>query len=88
MELVINRHKVALTNREKIYFPDEGYTKGDVIEYYRKVSKFILPYLKDRAESLHRYPNGIKGMSFYQKDVDHTPPDWAKTVEILFRIER
>lgn len=82
MDVTINKHKVTITNQDKIYFPDGGYTKGDVIEYYRKISRYILPYLKNRPESLHRYPNGINGMSFYQKDVDHTPPDWAKSIEI------
>ena len=81
-EAIINKHKLTLTNLDKIYFPAGRYAKGDVIDYYRKISKYILPYLKDRPESLHRYPNGIKRQSFYQKDVDHMPPEWAKTVEI------
>jgi bifunctional non-homologous end joining protein LigD len=81
-EVTINRHKLKLTNLDKIYFPDDGYTKGDVIEYYRKISKYMLPYLKDRPESMLRHPNGIYGKSFFQKNVDHMPPDWVKTEKI------
>jgi bifunctional non-homologous end joining protein LigD len=81
-EIKINNRKLKLTNLDKLYFPDEGYTKGDVIEYYRKVSKYILPYLKDRPESLNRHPNGIKEEGFYQKDVADLPPDWVKTEKI------
>ncbi len=71
-----------ITNPNKVFWPKEGYTKGDVIEYYRNIAPYILPYLKDRPESLNRYPSGINGKSFYQKDVDHMPPDWVKTERI------
>ncbi|MFO7447050.1 MAG: non-homologous end-joining DNA ligase, partial [Ignavibacteriaceae bacterium] len=67
----------------KIYFPDDGYTKGDLIEYYDSVSKYILPYLKDRPESLNRHPNGIYEQSFFQKDMRDTAPDWADT-ELIY----
>lgn len=70
---------LKLTNLDKIYFPDEGFTKGDIIEYYNKISRYILPYLKNRPESLNRHPNGINGKSFYQKDMRDTVPDWADT---------
>ena len=78
-EIKIGGNKLKLTNLKKVYFPDEGYTKGDVIEYYRSVAKYILPYLKGRPESLNRHPNGIDGESFYQKDIKDLPPDWVKT---------
>ncbi len=78
-EIKISGNKLKLTNLKKVYFPDEGYTKGDVIEYYRSVAKYILPYLKGRPESLNRHPNGIDGESFYQKDIKDLPPDWVKT---------
>jgi len=78
-EVKIDGHKLQLTNLKKVYFQDEGYTKGDVIEYYRSVAKYILPYLKGRPESLNRHPNGIDGESFYQKDIRDLPPDWVKT---------
>lgn len=82
VSVVINKRKVQLTNLDKVFWPKEKYTKGDVVAYYRTISKYILPYLKDRPESLNRYPNGIRGENFYQKDVDHEPPSWVKTKQI------
>lgn len=61
---------VDFTNLDKVFWPKERYRKGDVIAYYKKIAPYILPYLKDRAESLNRYPDGIEGEHFYQKDVD------------------
>jgi bifunctional non-homologous end joining protein LigD len=78
----INGYPVKLTNLDKVYWPKEKYTKGDLIEYYRKVAKFILPYLKDRPENLNRHPGGITGPSFYQKNFEHLPPPWVTTKKI------
>ena len=72
----------AFTNLDKIFWPEEKYTKGDVIKYYEKISETILPYLKDRPESLHRHPNGITGKSFFQKDIKNEVPDFVETKEI------
>lgn len=73
----------TFTNLDKIYWPVEGYTKGDLIAYYRDVAPFILPHLKDRPLSLHRHPNGIEGQSFFQKDISRQgPPAWLSTVDI------
>lgn len=69
------------TNLDKVFWPAEGYTKGDLISYYEKISPTILPYLIDRPESLNRHPNGIDGESFFQKDMIH-PPSFLKTVTI------
>lgn len=81
-KIKLNGHEVHLTNLGKIFWPKEKYTKGDLINYYRSVSDFILPHLKDRPESLHRHPNGINGKSFFQKDVRDLPPQWVKTKRI------
>ncbi|MEO8853780.1 MAG: non-homologous end-joining DNA ligase, partial [Ginsengibacter sp.] len=62
------KDKVKVTSIDKVYFPDEGITKGDIVEYYISMSKYILPYLKGRPESLLRHPNGITEQSFFQKD--------------------
>ena len=78
----INDAKVEVTNPEKVFWPEEGYTKGDVIDYYRRMAPFILPYLKDRPESLHRHPDGISGEAFFQKNIEHQVPGWVKTVTI------
>ncbi|MBO0697632.1 MAG: DNA ligase D [Zavarzinella sp.] len=73
----------ALTNLDKVYWPDDGYTKGDLIAYYREMAPVLLPHLKDRPMSLHRHPNGIKAASFFQKDVSkQPPPEWVETVTI------
>ena len=80
--MVINNHKITLTNINKIYWPGEKFTKGDLIDYYRKVSRYMLPYLADRPQSLNRHPNGIHGKSFFQKDITQKHPDWVITKKI------
>lgn len=77
----VNKESVPFTNLDKVFWPVEGYTKGDLIEYYRQVSPYILPYLIDRPETLKRFPNGINKPSFFQKDLQH-PPEWIKTQTI------
>ncbi len=72
---------LELTNLDKVYWPEERYTKGDLIHYYQQVASYILPYLKDRPETLKRYPNGIKGSSFYQKEIGKAP-QWIHTETI------
>jgi bifunctional non-homologous end joining protein LigD len=75
--------KVKLTNLTKVYWPSEGYTKGDLISYYYRISRYILPYLKDRPQSLNRHPDGINASSFYHKDMDTEQiPGWLKTVRL------
>jgi len=81
-EITLNRHKVKLTNQDKIYFPKDNITKGDVIEYYQSVAEYILPYLKNRPLSLNRFPNGIEEQGFYQKDAGDSIPDWVKTTQV------
>lgn len=81
-ELTIGKNKVKLTNLNKIYFPDDQITKGMVIDYYQKISEYILPYLKDRPESLKRNPNGIKDEGFYHKDAGEEAPSWVKSFKV------
>ncbi|MBX2845550.1 MAG: DNA ligase D [Saprospiraceae bacterium] len=69
--------KVRLTSLEKRYFPEQNITKGQVIEYYQSIAEYLLPHLKNRPQSLRRFPNGINAPSFYNKDVDHAP-DWIE----------
>lgn len=73
----INGKELVFTNLDKVFWPDDGFTKGDMLNYYWQVAKYMMPYLKNRPQSLHRFPNGIKGKSFYQKDVTETAPDWV-----------
>lgn len=74
--------EVKFSNLDKVFWPDEGYTKGDLIEYYRAISPWLLPYLKDRPVVLTRYPDGITGKSFFQKDAPGFVPDWIRTERI------
>jgi bifunctional non-homologous end joining protein LigD len=76
------KNEPAFTHLDKVFWPKEGYTKGDLIEYYRQMGSFILPYLKDRPESLRRYPNGIEQEGFFQKNVDGSLPEWIESIKI------
>ena len=81
--VTMNGIQMKLTNLDKVYWPEEKYTKGDLIDYYTKISDYILPYIKNRPQSLLRQPNGYKGEAFFQKDVGDMPPDWVKTASIF-----
>lgn len=78
--------KLAVTNTNKVYWKatknHRAFLKGDLIDYYEKISGFILPYLEDRPISLSRYPNGIEGKSFYQKEWDQKKPDFVTSAKI------
>jgi len=69
-------NELKFTHLSKVYWPDDGITKRDMFNYYYRIAEYILPYLKDRPMSLNRFPNGIKGPSFYQKDIKGKAPDW------------
>jgi bifunctional non-homologous end joining protein LigD len=71
--------RVRLTNLDKVFWPAEGYTKGDLVAYYDTIAPRLLPYLRDRPIVLTRYPDGIAGKSFYQKDAPDFAPDWVRT---------
>jgi bifunctional non-homologous end joining protein LigD len=73
------REALALTNLDKVFWPGEGYTKGDLLEYYRAIAPWLLPYLKDRPLVLTRFPDGIEGKSFFQKDAPSWAPEWLRT---------
>lgn len=83
-DLKIGKTTLHLTNQNKIYFPEDGITKGEIVQYYNEVADLILPYLKDRPQSMNRFPNGINAPGFYQKDVAvDKVPDWLKTKKIF-----
>src|SRR5437867_337008 len=77
-----DERRVTITNPRKVFWPDEGYTKSDLIDYYDSVSPWLLPYLRDRPLVLTRYPDGIKGKSFFQKDAPEWIPSWIRTARI------
>jgi len=75
----IDGHDLKLTNLDKLYWPEDNIAKRDLLNYYYQVAPYILPYLKDRPQSLNRHPNGIHGKQFYQKDVKGKVPEWIHT---------
>lgn len=77
----VNGHEIKFNNLNKLYWPKEKISKRDMLNYYYQVAPYILPYLKDRPQSMNRHPNGITGESFYFKDVTGTAPDWIETFE-------
>ncbi len=81
-ELKVGKYSVAITNRHKIYWPDEGYTKGNVIDYYDKMADYILPHLKDRPLSLRRNPNGIRDEGFFHKDAGENAPAYVDVFKV------
>lgn len=82
-ERKFGRKILQLSNQKKLYWPKDGITKGDLIDFYEQVSSFMLPYLNDKPISLNRYPNGIEEAGFFQKDIDRKgSPTWLKTVEL------
>ena len=71
-----------ISNTDKVLFPDDGITKGELVEYYRQVSKWLLPYLVNRPLMLTRYPDGIRGKSFFQKGAPQKSPDFVRTIRV------
>ena len=77
------KHSLELSNLDKIFWPDEQITKGDLIEYYREVAPVLVPYLKNRPFTMRRYPDGIAGKAFFQKDAPSHMPEWIPTYRAL-----
>ncbi|MDQ3073603.1 MAG: DNA ligase D, partial [Bacteroidota bacterium] len=80
--ITLDGHKIKLTNLDKVLWPEDNYTKRDLIEYYLNISAYILPYIIDRPQSQNRFPNGIHGKSFYKKDMKGDAPEWAETLAL------
>jgi bifunctional non-homologous end joining protein LigD len=76
-------HEVKLSNLDKLFWPDEGITKGDLIDYYRAVAPVLVPHLRDRPFTMRRYPDGAYGKAFFQKDAPSHTPEWIER----FRVE-
>lgn len=81
--IVADKHKIELSNINKIYWPVEKITKGDMLDYYESMAKYVLPYLKDRPLSLNRFPNGISDKGFYHKNAGDIAPSWMKTAPVF-----
>jgi len=76
------KRTINFSNLKKVYWPNEKYTKGDLIDYYRAIAPWILPYLRNRPVVMTRYPDGIDGKMFYQKDAPEFAPEWLRTINI------
>lgn len=85
MEIPVKEHRLKLTHLDKVYWPDEQITKGEVLRYYREIAPVILPYLRNRPQALRRHPEGIRGEDFFERQLDLDIPDWVETVKIHSR---
>jgi len=85
---IIRHYKLQFTHLNKIFWAKGKIAKRDLLNYYDKVSRYILPYLKDRPQSLYRFPDGYQGKSFYQKDVTGLVPSWAATYKYRSKTDR
>src|SRR4051794_2594100 len=83
-ELEIEGRKVPVTNVDKVLYPS-GFTKGQVIDYYIRVSDYLLPHLAGRPITLKRYPDGVNAPHFYEKDAPRFTPDWVRTFPVARR---
>jgi len=82
-EIKVGSRTVELSNLDKVFYPETGFTKGDVIDYYRAVAPVLLPHLRGRPITLKRYPNGVEGQFFYEKECPSHRPEWVKTAAII-----
>lgn len=78
----VGDRQIDISNRDKVFFPEAGITKGDLVDYYRDIAGTLLPHARGRPVSMHRLPDGIDGGDFYQKDVPDHFPDWIPRVEV------
>lgn len=79
----VENTELSLSNLDKIFWPEDKITKGELINYYHHTAPYLLPHLKDRPMTLNRYPNGIKGKNFYQKNCPDHAPKWVETTPVV-----
>jgi bifunctional non-homologous end joining protein LigD len=87
-EITVEGRRIAVTNLDKELYPGGHYTKGEIINYYVRVAPFLLPHIKDRPVTLKRFPNGVSGEFFYEKDAPSFTPDWVQTFPVPRRTGR
>lgn len=78
----VDGHEIELSNRDKLFFPDAGITKGDLVDYYRRIAKVALPHYRGRPLSMQRFPDGVAGEGFFQKHAPDYFPCWIETAEL------
>ena len=81
-ELEVEGRKLPVSNLNKVLYPKAGFTKGQVIDYYIRIAPVLLPHLKDRPLTMKRYPNGVEGEFFYEKNCPAHRPSWVKTAKV------
>jgi len=81
-ELIVEERKIQVSNLNKVLYPKVGFTKGQVIDYYIRIAPVLLPHLKDRPLTMKRYPNGVEGQFFYEKNCPSHRPKWVKTAKV------
>ena len=82
IEVEIEGRTLTLSNQAKVLYPEAGFTKGQVVDYYRRIAPVLVPHLNDRPLTLKRYPNGVDKMFFFEKNATKSRPEWVKTVGI------
>jgi bifunctional non-homologous end joining protein LigD len=82
VEIEVAGKKVMVSNLDKVLYPAAGFTKRQVIDYYIRIAPVLLPHLKNRPITLKRYPDGVDGFFFYEKQCPSHRPDWVKTTEV------
>src|SRR3982750_1441905 len=87
-EVAIGNKRLKLTNLDKVLYPKAGFTKAQVIDYYLRIAKTLLPHLRDRPLTLKRYPNGVEGEFFYEKNCPSHRPPWVKTAGVYSESNR
>jgi bifunctional non-homologous end joining protein LigD len=85
MEVEVEGRTLSLSNLDKVFYPSTGFTKGHVIDYYMRISPVLLPHLRGRHLTLKRYPNGVEGDFFYEKQCPGHRPDWVRTAGVWSR---
>ncbi len=78
----VDGRTLTLTNLGKVLYPDTGFTKAEVLDYYQRVAPVLLPHLAGRPVTLKRYPGGVDGQAFFQKHVTAHRPDWIRTAQV------
>jgi bifunctional non-homologous end joining protein LigD len=81
-ELIVEGKKLSVSNLDKVLYPKVGFTKGQVVDYYIRIAPVLLPHLQDRPLTMKRYPNGVEGEFFYEKNCPSHRPTWVKTAKV------
>ena len=87
MEIEVEGRRLSLSNLGKVFYPATGFTKGQVIEYYTRIAPVLLPHLRGRHLTLKRYPDGVDGQFFYEKQCPRHRPDWVRTARVPIRTD-